>query len=123
MDAALAALGLERWVALVVPSAFTALIAASRSVLVACVPERVARAMAPSLQLDLFALPLSVESSPTRMAWHPRYSADPAHRWLRGSLVRVLEDPMLKGASIGASTRRSKDQRTNTTAPGVGPEV
>lgn len=123
VDAALAALGLERWVALVVPSAFTALIAASRSVLVACVPERVARAMAPSLQLDLFALPLSVESSPTRMAWHPRYSADPAHRWLRDSLVRVLEGPMFKGSSVSVSTRRSKGHRTNTVVPGVGPEA
>ncbi|WP_010460644.1 LysR family transcriptional regulator [Acidovorax radicis] len=106
LDAALTALGLQRLVALVVPSAFTALIAASRSDLVACVPERVARAMAPSLKLNVFVLPLPVESDPMRMAWHPRYSADAAHLWLRDNLIRVLEDPMLKGPTARVSRRR-----------------
>jgi len=106
LDAALAAAGLERLVALVVPSAFAALIAASRSDLVACVPERVARGMAPSLKLEVFALPLPVQSDPTRMAWHPRYNADAAHRWLRGCLVRVLDDAALKGPVVSVPPRR-----------------
>ena len=106
LDAALAAQGLQRWIALVVPSAFTALIAASGSELVACVPERVARALAPSLKLEVFGLPLPVESDPVRMAWHPRYNADPAHCWLRESLISVLEGPMRKGASARVSGPR-----------------
>ncbi len=105
-DDALAALGLARLVALQVPSAFAALIAASRSDLVACVPERVARGMAPSLKLDVFALPLPVQSDTTRMAWHPRYSADAAHRWLRDCLLRVLDDPQIKGPAVKVPRKR-----------------
>lgn len=100
LDDALAVLGLARLVALQVPSAFAALIAASRSDLVACVPERVARGMSPSLKLEVFALPLPLQSDTTRMAWHPRYSADAAHRWLRECLLKVLEDPLIKGPAV-----------------------
>lgn len=106
LDEALAQRGLERMVALIVPSAFAALIAASRSELVACVPERVAQAMAPSLKLEVFALPLPVPPDVTRMAWHPRYNADAAHRWLRECLVRVLEDPTVKGPAVSALADR-----------------
>ncbi|CAN5306846.1 LysR substrate-binding domain-containing protein [soil metagenome] len=93
VDIALAASGLQRHVALLVPSTFSALIAASRSDLVACAPGRTARAMAPSLGLTVFDLPITVRSEPVRMAWHPRHNADPAHRWLRDVLQRVLNDP------------------------------
>lgn len=106
IDAALAQQGLQRLVALMVPSTFAALIAASRSDLVACVPERAARAMAPSLKLKVFALPLPLPSETTRMAWHPRYNADGAHRWLRDCLVRVLEDQALQGPVVRASVSK-----------------
>ncbi len=108
LDEVLAERGLERMVALQVPSAFAALIAASRSDLVACVPERVARGMASSLKLEVFALPLPVPPDVTRMAWHPRYNADAAHRWLRDCLVRVLDDPALKGPAVLASVGSRK---------------
>lgn len=108
LDDALAEAGLARQVALIVPSSFAALIAASRSDLVACVPERVARAMAPSLKLNVFALPLALPSEVTRMAWHPRYNADAAHRWLRECLVQVLDDPQLKAPVVRAPGRRGK---------------
>jgi len=93
VDTALAALGLQRHMALLVPSTFSALIAASRAELVASVPERTARGMATSLGLTIFKLPVSVQSEPMRMAWHPRYRADPAHQWLRECIQRVLDDP------------------------------
>ncbi|MBB6563361.1 DNA-binding transcriptional LysR family regulator [Acidovorax soli] len=121
LDDALAALGLERMVALRVPSAFAALIAAARSDLVACVPERVARSdlvacvpervargMSASLRLEVFALPLALQSDTTRMAWHPRYSADAAHRWLRECLLKVLEDPLIKGPDVKPPSRRRR---------------
>ena len=90
VDAALAVQGLRRHVSLVVPSAFAALIACARSSLVACVPERTARAMAGSLGLRLFTLPLQLPTVPLRLAWHPRQHADPAHRWLREALLEAL---------------------------------
>jgi DNA-binding transcriptional LysR family regulator len=91
VDRALAEQGLQRDVRLWVPSTFTALIAASRSDLVACAPERTARAMAGPLGLVVFKLPFDVHTEPTRLAWHPRHDADPAHAWLRECLGQVFQ--------------------------------
>ena len=94
IDDALAALNLKRTVALRLPSAHTALIAASRSSLVATVPDRIASAMAPGLGLRTFLLPFEIAPYPLVMTWHPRQSADPAHRWLREQVQRVLAAPI-----------------------------
>jgi len=108
VDRALEALGLERQVALLVPSSFSALIAASRTDLVASVPERTARGMAVSLGLKLFDLPISVPAESMRMAWHPRHGADPAHRWLRERMQRVLNDPRWIVPSVASLTTGAK---------------
>ena len=104
VDLALDALGLARQVALLVPSSFSALIAASRTDLVASVPERTARGMAHSLGLQVFALPVTVPSEAMRMAWHPRQSADPAHRWLRERMRQVLDEPRWIAPSVASLT-------------------
>jgi DNA-binding transcriptional LysR family regulator len=93
VDTALAALGLQRRLVLLVPSNFSALIAASRSDLVASVPERAARGMAASMGLAVFELPIAAQLEPMRMAWHPRHQADSAHQWLRDCIQRHLDDP------------------------------
>ena len=92
VDRALAEAGLARDVALLVPSTFTALIAASRSDLVATASTRTARKMAEPLGLALFKLPVAVQTEPTRMAWHPRHEGDEAHQWLRTCVTRVFHD-------------------------------
>ncbi|MBN9462820.1 MAG: LysR family transcriptional regulator [Burkholderiales bacterium] len=114
VDTALAALGLQRQVALLVPSAFSAAIAASRIDLVACIPERTARALAGSLGLAVFTLPVPVHTEPMRMAWHPRHNADPAHRWLRECVQRVLNAPrraMSAVTSLAGSAPKPKSPR------------
>lgn len=93
VDAALWAAGADRFVALSVPSAHGVLLVASRSDLVACVPERTARAMHVGLGLALFDLPLPVTALPMTLAWHPRHGADPAHSWLRNCVQQVLKAP------------------------------
>jgi DNA-binding transcriptional LysR family regulator len=90
VDAALEQAGLTRFVAVTVPSGFAAVMVASRSALVACVPEPVAHGMAPKLGMAVFELPLPVAAEPFVIAWHPRHSADLAHRWLREQLPQVL---------------------------------
>lgn len=100
VDAALAAAGLRRQVMLQVPSVFTALIAASRSDLVACAPERTARAMGEALGLTLFSLPVAARSEPLRMAWHPRHGGDPAHAWLRECLRQVFRDSARQAPAV-----------------------
>ena len=93
VDDALEGLGQRRHVLLMLPSAHAALLAAARSTLAATVPERVARAMAESLGLEVFDLPFEVTVEPMLMAWHPRQDRDPAHRWLRDTVQRVVTDP------------------------------
>lgn len=91
VDAALAEHGLQRSISLVVPSVFSALIVCARSDLVACAPERTAHAMGAALGLYLFPLPLRLPATSLRLAWHPRLHADPAHRWLRDTLLTALK--------------------------------
>lgn len=93
VDTALAEAGFTRFVALSVPSAQAALIVAARTALVACVPERAARAMQAGLGLALFELPLPVLVQPMLLAWHPRHNGDPAHTWLRNCVQRISSDP------------------------------
>lgn len=92
VDAALALVSLRRHVALVVPSAFAALLACARSDLVACAPERTARTMGTALGLCVFSLPLALPTVPLRLAWHRRQQTDPAHRWLRETLLALMEE-------------------------------
>ena len=108
VDTALGQLGLQRQVALLVPSTFSALIAASRTELVASVPERTARGMAASLGLAVFELPVAVQSEPLRMAWHPRHRADPAHQWLRERIRRVLNGRQWIVPSVASLTGSAK---------------
>jgi DNA-binding transcriptional LysR family regulator len=88
IDEALAARRLERPIGLVVASHTAAMMAAADSDLVASVPLHVAmRAKALGLAIRIVDLPVKTASPEVAQAWHPRFDADPAHRWLR-DLVR-----------------------------------
>lgn len=78
------------WIALTVPSSYAALVVAARSEFVATASERIARAMAPALDLVLFELPFDLPPKRQLMAWHARHGADPAHRQLRTLVQSVL---------------------------------
>jgi DNA-binding transcriptional LysR family regulator len=75
--------GVARRVALTVPSAYGALMAAAHSDLVACVPEPIARSAAAELGLAIIGLPVAVPAEHVVQAWHPRLDGDAAHQWLR----------------------------------------
>jgi len=81
IDAALAPLGLERPVAVLVGSFATALALARASDLVANVPERHTARLRDGMHT--FDLPVPTPAVTVAMLWHPRMEADPAHRWLR----------------------------------------
>lgn len=85
VDAALAAVRLNRRIAVVVGGFSAALAMVRASDLVAAVPER----HTGNLRMGLFsfALPVALAPITVSLMWHPRLDADAAHKWLR-SLVR-----------------------------------
>jgi len=89
VDEALAALGLARRVAVVVPSFRAALSIAVATDLVALVPA--SYFVQDLAHGELRALPLPVETEPITISqmWHPRMERDPGHRRLREVVLAV----------------------------------
>jgi DNA-binding transcriptional LysR family regulator len=89
IDEALAPFGLERDVAAIVGGFSTALALARGSELIASVPERQSARLREGMHS--FALPFAAPEFTVSMLWHPRMDADPAHRWLRGLLLEIVD--------------------------------
>lgn len=85
IDEALMLLGLEREIVTIVSSFSTALTLARTSNLVASVPERQTENLRTGMYS--FALPVAMPEITVSLLWHPRFDADPAHRWLRGLVL------------------------------------
>ncbi|MCG5237960.1 LysR family transcriptional regulator [Xanthobacter oligotrophicus] len=81
IDAALAAVGLSRFVAIAVADFADALAIARTSDHVAAVPARLTEPARGGLHT--FELPVKTDALAISLAWHPRVDADLAHRWLR----------------------------------------
>ncbi|HET9953244.1 MAG TPA: LysR family transcriptional regulator [Polyangiaceae bacterium] len=88
MDEALAAAGLERRVALVVPHFLPALFAVAASDYVVTVPSRL-MGVSP-LRLRSVPLPVRAAEYALTQVWSDRHDADPGHRWLRQTIRRSL---------------------------------
>jgi DNA-binding transcriptional LysR family regulator len=87
IDDALEAVGLEREIATIVGGFSAALALARASDLIATVPERHTENLRAGMHG--FALPFATPGITVSLLWHPRQSADPAHRWLRGCIREV----------------------------------
>lgn len=81
IDEALSPLGLTREIATIVGGFQTALALVRGSDLVATVPERHTGNLRSGMHT--FALPIPMAEFTVSLLWHPRFHADPAHRWLR----------------------------------------
>ena len=97
MDEALEELGLKRKVLLVVPGYPDAMRVARGSDLVALVPRsclgnRLAADHAAILGLEAFELPVRITGFAISAIWHPRLDADPAHRWLRETIMTLCRN-------------------------------
>jgi len=88
VDDALAELGLRRDIVAVVPGFPDAIHIARRSDLIALVP-RSSLASSDTLRggLATFELPVRTPEIVISAMWHPRMDADPAHRWLRDTVM------------------------------------
>ena len=90
VDDALRELGLRREIVAIVPDFVNALAIARRSDLVAlvsCSCFGVSDATAQGLVE--FRLPVPTPEVAIKAMWHPRLDADPAHRWLRETLIET----------------------------------
>ncbi|GAA0605173.1 LysR family transcriptional regulator [Paenochrobactrum glaciei] len=92
IDKALAAQGKDRTVSLAVASFSESLEIVRRSDYIAAMPDRLTHAA----RRDLFTFPLPVQADALAIsqAWHPRFDADPAHRWLRALVRRICSNPV-----------------------------
>ena len=89
VDEALAALGLTRRVAVTVTSFPAAMAVAVSSELVGLVTHSFVLAGRNGIPVYEFALPVPTAPITVSQMWHPRLDADPAHRWLRETVLSV----------------------------------
>ncbi|GIG61571.1 LysR family transcriptional regulator [Longispora fulva] len=92
IDTALADLGLTRRVLAAAPTYATSLMLLPDSDLVGSIAGRLCRPAIAALGLHTFPLPLELPALEISQAWHPRYDADGAHRWLRGLVREAFTD-------------------------------
>jgi len=89
VDRILEASGLQRRIALRVPHFATALEVIAQSDLVLTAPASLGKVSAASTLASRPA-PLEIPEHAITMIWHPRFTEDPAHRWLRQVLLDCL---------------------------------
>ncbi|MBN6039767.1 LysR family transcriptional regulator [Amycolatopsis sp. 195334CR] len=90
LDEVLAAAGLQRQVAAVVPTSAVAAFLVASSDYVGLVPQRLAEQFGDALGIRWFPIAAELPEIDVRLLWHARLDADPAHRWLRGTLRDAL---------------------------------
>jgi DNA-binding transcriptional LysR family regulator len=96
VDDALAELGLKRDVVTVVPGFPDAIRIARRSDLIALVPRSFLGSSNTLTEgLATFELPVRTPEIVISAMWHPRMDADPAHRWLRDTVMALCRVPAL----------------------------
>jgi DNA-binding transcriptional LysR family regulator len=91
VDAILAARGLRRRIALVLPSSAGVPFVVAATDLIATLPSRIVKGLAPVPHVRLVTPPLDLEVSP-HMFWHRRADADPLHAWLRAAIREIAAD-------------------------------
>ncbi|MFR0517054.1 LysR family transcriptional regulator [Klebsiella michiganensis] len=92
VDDALAACGMRRRIAAVVPGFSAALAVARDSQLIAVVPASCLQSAAGKAMVA-FPLPVSTPEITVSQMWHPRHEHELAHRWLRQLVRRVCRQP------------------------------
>jgi DNA-binding transcriptional LysR family regulator len=89
IDDILATHGLNRRVALTVPTLAMALQAVATTALITVAPAILSSHQLPPV-LRPFTLPVPTPEIPAVLAWHTRHDRDSAHRWLRATISDIL---------------------------------
>jgi DNA-binding transcriptional LysR family regulator len=86
VDRALSQLGAKRRVALTLPFFVPAIFAVAQTDLILTVPRKLAKITAAMAGVHVLEAPTEIKSFPYFMAWHPRLTNEPAHKWFREQL-------------------------------------
>jgi DNA-binding transcriptional LysR family regulator len=98
VDEALAELGLSRTVALTTTRFVAVPFLVAGAPVITTMPARLARLFAMELGLSLSPVPVQLPEPIASLVWHASYDHDPAHAWLRQTVVQVAE-------AVGWTTR------------------
>ena len=90
VDDALAPLGLRRTIAVTTPHFAAVPFVLKGARLLSTVPQPAARIFAERFGLATSPVPVGLPDFDVSMLWHASYDHDPAHRWLRGTVARLL---------------------------------
>ena len=96
VDEALEKLGLSRRIALVTPRFVAVPFLVAGAAVVTTMHARLARYFAGELDLSLSPPPVELPQLTTSLLWHASYDTDPAHIWLRDTIVRVAAEEHAK---------------------------
>jgi len=91
VDEALGRHGVQRTIALRVPSFLGLGALVEQTDLVALVPRRLARHLAQRHRVVALATPVPLPHYAVRQHWHQRFHGDPAHQWLRQAVARSVQ--------------------------------
>jgi DNA-binding transcriptional LysR family regulator len=58
----------------------------------ATLPRLVCRHLAKDARLKVIPAPVDLGTFPVELGWHVRYRDDPAHRWLRSTIVAMAKE-------------------------------
>ncbi|MDR7040075.1 DNA-binding transcriptional LysR family regulator [Methylobacterium sp. BE186] len=106
VDDALARIGLSRTIAVTTPSFVAVPFLVRDAPVIATMHARVAHFFAGTLGLSVSPAPVALDDVAIAMLWHASYDADPAHAWLRRTLLRLASevensDPSGRDGAIG----------------------
>ncbi len=90
VETALESVGVQRRVVLRVPHYFAVPSILLQTDLLVTVPRSVARNLRNAEDLQIIDAPLAIAPLEVTMYWHARQDTDPAHRWLRQTMVSLF---------------------------------
>jgi DNA-binding transcriptional LysR family regulator len=91
VDRTLSQLGAKRRVALTLPFFVPAIFAIAQTDLILTVPRRLAKITAVVAGVRVVEAPREIKSFPYFMAWHPRLTNEPAHKWFHEQLRSAVQ--------------------------------
>lgn len=98
VDDALEKLGLSRTIALVTPRFVAVPFLVAGAAVITTMHARLARYFAAQMDLSLSPPPIELPQLTTSLLWHASYDSDPAHIWLRDTIIRVAAEEREKTA-------------------------